>query len=210
MTSRRWLQSTHNGMTVLELLLAVTMLLVFTGVVVMVSGGGGDNPYVDDIKGALRYNTEINALEAIMTGGGGGATKHWATFHSMIDSDDASDTSGTNTATADLDSHVTYYISKQFGSTPLYVKVGMAKADVITKENLATGTTYGDVTVDGIAMGAGIQLRSENSWLLRAEYLYTDYDDLSLTGSEDADSVTNKVDADVDTTAIKISLGLAF
>ena len=31
------------------------------------------------------------------------------------DTDDASDTSGTNTATADLDSHVTYYISKQFG-----------------------------------------------------------------------------------------------
>ena len=31
-------QSSSSGMTVLELLLAVTMLLVFTGVVVMVSG----------------------------------------------------------------------------------------------------------------------------------------------------------------------------
>ena len=126
------------------------------------------------------------------------------------DTDDASDTSGTNTATADLDSHVTYYISKQFGSTPLYVKVGMAKADVITKENLATGTTYGNATIDGLALGAGLQFRSDSNLLLRAEYLYTDYDDLSLTGSEDADSVTNKVDADVDTTAIRISLGLAF
>ena len=38
MISRRPLQPTHDGMTVLELLLAVTMLLVFTGVVVMVSG----------------------------------------------------------------------------------------------------------------------------------------------------------------------------
>ena len=56
------------------------------------SGGSGDNAYVDDSKGVMRYNTEINAIEAIMTGGGGGATKHWATFHSMIDSDDASDT----------------------------------------------------------------------------------------------------------------------
>ncbi len=126
------------------------------------------------------------------------------------DTDDASDTSGTNTAKADLDSHITYYISKQFGQSPFYVKLGMAQADVITKENLATGTTYGDVTVDGIAMGAGIQLRSENSWLLRAEYLYTDYDDLSLTGSADSDSVSNTVSADVDTYAVKISLGKAF
>ena len=86
----------------------------------------------------------------------------------------------------------------------------MAKADVITKENLATGTTYGNATIDGLALGAGLQFRSDSNLLLRAEYLYTDYDDLSLTGSEDADSVTNKVDADVDTYAIKISLGLAF
>ena len=38
MISRRLSLPTHNGMTVLELLLAITMLLVFTGVVVMVSG----------------------------------------------------------------------------------------------------------------------------------------------------------------------------
>ena len=126
------------------------------------------------------------------------------------DTDDASDTAGTNTASADLDSHITYYISKQFGATPLYVKLGMARADVITTENLATGTSYGDATIDGVAIGLGLQMRTGNDWLIRAEYLGTDYDSISLTGSADADSVTNKVDADVDTTAFKISLGKAF
>ncbi len=56
------------------------------------SGGSGDNAHIDDYKGSLRYNSELNALEAIMTSAGGGTTKHWATFHSMIDSDDGSDT----------------------------------------------------------------------------------------------------------------------
>lgn len=38
MKSGRLLRSSNTGMTVLELLLAITMLLIFTGVVVMVSG----------------------------------------------------------------------------------------------------------------------------------------------------------------------------
>ena len=54
--------------------------------------GSGDNDHVEDYKGSLRYNSELNALEAVMTGAGGGATKHWAVFNSMIDTDDQSDT----------------------------------------------------------------------------------------------------------------------
>ena len=56
------------------------------------SGGLGDNAHIDDYKGSLRYNSELNCLESIMTSAGGGTTKHWALFHSMIDSDDGSDT----------------------------------------------------------------------------------------------------------------------
>ena len=54
--------------------------------------GSGSNDYIEDYKGSLRYNSELNCLETVMTGAGGGATKHWALFHSMIDSDDQSDT----------------------------------------------------------------------------------------------------------------------
>ena len=127
------------------------------------------------------------------------------------DVDDSSDTSGTNTASADLDSHITYYLSKAFGDNQnLYAKLGWAQADIITTENLATGTTYGDVTVDGVAYGLGLQGRSDNDFLFRLEWLYTDYDSISLTGSADADSVSNKIDADVDSTAIKLSIGKAF
>ena len=32
----------------------------------------------------------------------------------------------------------------------------------------------------------------------RTELTYTDYDDVAFTGSADADSVSNKIDADID------------
>ena len=43
-----------------------------------------------------------------------------------------------------------------------------------------------------------------------AELAYTDYDDITLTGSADTDSVSNKVDADVDATSLRLSVGKAF
>ena len=125
------------------------------------------------------------------------------------DVDDSSDTSGTNSASADLDKHITYYISKTLGEN-LYVKAGFSQADVLTTENLATGTTYGDVTVDGKMFAVGMQGRSSNNWMLRLEYAITDYDDITITGSADADSVSNKVDAELDSKAFKIQIVKAF
>ena len=127
------------------------------------------------------------------------------------DVDDSSDTSGTNKASADLDSHTTFYLSKAFGENQnFYVKAGWAQADILTTESLATGTSYGNATVDGVALGLGFQGRSENNFIFRIEYLYTDYDSISLTGAADADSVSNKVDASVDSSTYRLSIGKAF
>ena len=49
-----------------------------------------------------------------------------------------------------------------------------------------------------------------NSSFMRLEASYTDYDDVSFRGSNDSDSVSNIIDADVDTTALRISLGKVF
>ena len=124
------------------------------------------------------------------------------------DTDDASDTSGTNTASANVDSHNTIYLKIPVKAA--FIKLGYVEADVITTENLATGTTYGNVTVNGTQVAVGFDKDVPNGAFVRLEASYTDYEDFSITGSADTDSVTNKVDADIDSTALRISIGKAF
>ena len=124
------------------------------------------------------------------------------------DTDDASDTSGTNTASANVDSHNTIYL--KIPVKQAFIKLGYVEADVITTENLATGTTYGNVTVNGTQVAIGFDRDVPNGAFVRLEASYTDYEDFSITGSADSDSVTNKVDADIDSTALRISIGKAF
>ena len=50
----------------------------------------------------------------------------------------------------------------------------------------------------------------DNGMFFRTEATYTDYEDVSFTGSADADSVKNKIDAEVDALAFRISIGKAF
>ena len=126
------------------------------------------------------------------------------------DTNDDGDTSGTNTASADIESHLTMYISKTLGDSGIFLKVGYAQADVITKENLATGTSYGDASIDGILLGLGVHKQSDSGAFVRIEGNYTDYDDISLTGAADADSVSNSISADIDALAFKLSVGKAF
>ena len=174
------------------------------------SGDVGENVFIPTIWAEYGHEDSgwtvgVDYVDATTFAGSKSATRP------DTDVDDSSDTSGTNTASAELDSHTTYYLSKAFGENQnFYVKAGWAQADILTTESLATGTTYGDATIDGVALGLGFQTRSNNNFIFRLEYLYTDYDDISLTGSADADSVSNKVDASLDSSTYKISIGKAF
>ena len=173
------------------------------------SGDVGENVFIPAVwaeygHGDSGWTVGIDYVDAEQIGAKSGTRPD-------TDTDDASDTSGTNSASADLDSHITYYLSKAFGATQnFYVKAGWAQADIITTENLATGTSYGDATLDGVALGLGFQTKSDNNFIFRLEYLYTDYDSISLTGAADADSVSNKIDASVDSSTYKLSIGKAF
>ena len=124
------------------------------------------------------------------------------------DTDDASDTSGTNTAAAEVSGHTTVYL--KFPVREGFLKIGYVRADVDTTENLATGTTYGNQSVNGKMVSLGFDRDLANGSFFRAELAYTDYDDVSITGSADSDSVSNKIDADVDSTALRFSIGKAF
>ena len=84
----------------------------------------------------------------------------------------------------------------------MYLKGGVANVSLDTEDSLGTGSKYGNVDIMGIVAGVGIQ--NEN---MRVELVYTDYEDISLTSSVARTGVTtnNKIDADLDTLAFKIS-----
>ena len=125
-----------------------------------------------------------------------------------IDTDDAADNAGTNKASAEVSGHQTIYL--RIPVKAAFLKVGYVSADIETTENLETGTTYGNKSVNGTMVSIGFDKDLPKGAFLRAELAYTDYDDITLTGSADTDGVSNKVDADVDATALRISVGKAF
>jgi opacity protein-like surface antigen len=122
--------------------------------------------------------------------------------------DDDFETAGNNKAGAELSSHATAYVLVPVKM--LYLKAGVARATVDTTEVLATGTAYGNEDVYGFLIGAGVQKDASNGMFFRAEASYTDYSDISISGSVDANGVNNRIDADVDATAFRLSIGKAF
>ena len=118
--------------------------------------------------------------------------------------DDDAETSGANKASAELASHVTLYVLKTFGDAGMFVKGGVSFADVDTTETLATGDTYGNTDTKGIMIGIGKEFDLQN-FFGRASLSYTDYDDVSITSTGGS-----TVKADVDSTALTLSIGKEF
>ena len=126
-------------------------------------------------------------------------------------SDDDAETAGGNKASAEIDGLTSIYAIKTFDNG-LFLKAGITQTDVVTKETLNTGSTYGNKSVDGKLIGVGIHKVRDTGVFFRASAEYTAYDSITLTSGV-ADAVTgttNKIDADVDTMAFKISIGKAF
>ena len=126
------------------------------------------------------------------------------------DTDDAADTAGNNKVSAELTSHTTLYLSKSLGDSGAYLKGGVAMATIDTTETLATGSAYDNEKVHGLLIGLGVNRDNANGTFFRTELTYTDYDDVSINGTADSDGVKNKIDADIDAIAFRISIGKAF
>ena len=125
--------------------------------------------------------------------------------------DAASDDAGTQSAQAEVTSIRTAYLIKQFQNGFL-IKVGRASADVNTLETLATGSTYGNTSVDGSHFGIGYQVIGDTGIFFRASVENTNFDTITLTsGVADAvTATTNSIEADVDVQAAKFSIGKSF
>ena len=134
-----------------------------------------------------------------------------ADIHTESRGDDDAESSGGNKASAEIDGLTSLYAMKTFNNG-LFLKAGMTQSKVVTNEVLNTGSTYGNETVEGTLFGLGFHKVRDNGVFFRASAEFTNYDSIKLT-SGTADAVTgtkNTIDADVDTTAFKISIGKAF
>ena len=108
-----------------------------------------------------------------------------------------------NTAQAEVSNHLTAY-ANYYVTPGLYLHLGYATVDVATQESLDTGSKYGDISLDGIQYGIGLQMSDR----FRLEFAHTDYDSFDITSSVARTGVTtnNKISGDLDTTQLKLSV----
>lgn len=116
----------------------------------------------------------------------------------------ATPTDRTNTIKVDFEDLTTYYVSMDVTDN-LYLKAGMATVDLITKENLETGASYGNTDMDAVVLGFGWNKTFDNSIFVRLESTYMNFDGVSLTSGENTVSLKN-----LDTMTGKLSIGKSF
>lgn len=107
----------------------------------------------------------------------------------------------------EIENHDTIYIE-----TPtfagIYLTAGWTTLDIVTKESLDTGATYGNGSVDGTMFGIGGRTTLSNGIHFKIQYSVTDFDTLTLksTGSDAATTVAATPEAQM----VTLSLGYQF
>ena len=113
----------------------------------------------------------------------------------------------TNKLQVDFEDLTTYYVSVNIGESG-YIRAGITTVDVITNENLGTGSTYGNTDLDGTLLGIGFDKELDNGVFLRVEGNYMDFDGASLTSQTNSD---NKISLNsLEGVSGKLSIGKSF
>ena len=120
--------------------------------------------------------------------------------------------SGTYKAEAELDNVVQLYVDvpvTEYAGQSVYLKGGVQHATIATLESLNSGSTYPDADVLGITLGIGVKgdLPYGNNFFYKADLTYTDFEDYS---SDSDGSTGNNVVAELEDTAVKLSIGYKF
>ena len=128
---------------------------------------------------------------------------------SRTDTNGGGDT-GTYKAEAELENVALIYADipvYALGGFPLHAKVGMQHVTLNTLESLNSGSTYPNVDLLGLTVGLGTKgdLPFGSNMYYKAEVTYTDFEDVNIDSSAD-----NNLEADLDSTAVKVSLGMKF
>lgn len=121
--------------------------------------------------------------------------------------------SGTQIIDAEVEDLATIYASMPIGQTGAYVKAGYMMATMNTKETLATGSTYGNVDMEGLTVGAGYMGDLGDSGLFyKVEGVYNTWDNIAINGSQEGGTSGsyNKIDATITGVAARLGLGYKF
>ena len=130
---------------------------------------------------------------------------------SRSDTNSEGDT-GTYKAAAELDNVVQFYVDYPFADaygTTIYGKVGVQHATIKTLESLNSGSSYPNEDVLGFTLGLGAKgdIPYGNNLYYKTEVAYTDFEEYS---ENDEDGTGNKVTADLEDVALKLSVGYKF
>ena len=116
-------------------------------------------------------------------------------------------TSKKNTVKVAFEDLTTLYVALNITES-FYVKAGLAQVDVITKEKLATGSAYGNTTLDASVLGLGFNNSFDNGMFVRVEGTYMDFDNAKLTSTTNADNTVEL--NNLQGASGKISIGKSF
>ena len=116
-------------------------------------------------------------------------------------------TASTNKIQIDFEDLTTLYVGAMLTEN-FYVKAGIMHVDVITNESLGTGSTYGNVELDGSMFGMGYHASNDNGTFFRFEGNYLTFDGNSVTSGTDSGK-TIKL-KNLDGISGKVSIGKTF
>ena len=126
---------------------------------------------------------------------------------SRTDTNGGGDT-GTYTAAAELDDVMQAYVDVPLFSVmnfPFHAKLGIQHVNLKTLESLNSGSTYPDANLLGYTIGLGVKGDIGSNMYYKVEATFTDFETY-----ESESSASNKVTADIDSTAGRLSLGYKF
>ena len=120
---------------------------------------------------------------------------------------------GTYTAKAELDNVIQFYADIPTPASvmgyDIYAKVGIQHATIVTLESLNSGSAYPNEDVLGLTLGLGAKgdIPYGNNLYYKADVTYTDFGEYS---ENDTAGTGNKVVADLEDVALKVSVGYKF
>ncbi len=113
-----------------------------------------------------------------------------------------------NKVQVDFENLTTLYAGFMIGEN-FFVKAGLTAVDVKTNENLGTGASYTNQSLDGSMIGLGYHNNMDNGMFFRFEGNYMSFDGTTMSASGTA--ADNKITLDnLDGVTGKISLGKTF
>ena len=115
-------------------------------------------------------------------------------------------------ANAEVEDLTIVYTEIPLFSEMFYGRIGYAQVDVNTTEVASSnGGSYGNVSLDGLQLGVGMKGTLRDNVVWKTSYEQNDFSDLRLVSTGNASqSGTNTIEADLDTWALKLSLGYQF